>query len=388
MIRVFIQNGSASEVFAGIAAEWRQLFAAAGCSPFLSWEWQSAWFESFGDRKTPLILKAYRGEKLIGILPLYMEKRKVIGMPFNRLAFIGTGVGGADYLDIIGLPQNRSEIMSAMLEFLQTEGSFDSIRLESIIDVSETARYLRNVVPERLRISESVGAACPRIDLTAGWTAVLEHSKRAANFKRRFKKLKKMPGFEFRSITTPAEIGEAFERFLRLHENRWANEGGSELTGHPRLVSFQRRLVPALAEAGLVRFDELWIEGECRSSAYGLDDGRSFYYYNSGFDREFSHLSVGLVLLGLSVKHAIERGNSYYDFLRGDETYKFDWANCQTNLVTISVNRHTFPVIASDGIGRGWATLRNVTRSVLPSRTIETLSAWQRTRKRNYQLSD
>jgi CelD/BcsL family acetyltransferase involved in cellulose biosynthesis len=197
-----------------------------------------------------------------------------------------------------------------------------------------------------------------------------------------------MPDFEFRSVTSPVETVEAFERFYRLHEKRWSKTGGSELSGHPRLVSFQRDLAAALAEAALLRFDELWVAGECRASVYGLDDGQTFYYYNSGYDSDWSNYSVGLVLIGLSIKNAIARGNTLYDFLRGDETYKFDWASRRAELKTVSLSRRTASAIAHEGINQAWLGFRNFSKLALPSGLAETLKNRRRAWKRNHELTD
>ncbi|HKQ30314.1 MAG TPA: GNAT family N-acetyltransferase, partial [Burkholderiales bacterium] len=47
--------------------------------------------------------------------------------------------------------------------------------------------------------------------------------------------------------------------------------------------------------------------------------------------------SVGLVMTGLAIKSAIEEGAHLYDFLLGDERYKFLWAREQRELVRLGV---------------------------------------------------
>jgi CelD/BcsL family acetyltransferase involved in cellulose biosynthesis len=47
------------------------------------------------------------------------------------------------------------------------------------------------------------------------------------------------------------------------------------------------------------------------------------YLYNSGFNPEYTHVSPGVVTIALDIKSAIEEGKKFYDFLRGDEEYKF-----------------------------------------------------------------
>lgn len=389
MSQISVERAAGENIIELLREEWQQLFAATGCSsPFLSWEWLSVWYKWFGAGRIPFFLKVTRENRLIGLLPLCLQEKKVLGMRLGRLGFIGAGAGGADYLDLIAKPENKAEVLSAIFDFLKKEKDFDVLCLENLASDSTTAGFLRDFNEQQFRYAQLTTAVCPQIDLSGGWEAILKNSKRASNFKRRLKQLEKMPDFEFRSITSPAEAQAAFERFFRLHELRWSNNGGSELSGHPRLVSFQRDLVPTLAQTGLLRFDELWAEGECRASVYGLDDGKTFYYYNSGYDLDWANKSVGLVLIGLSVKNAIARGNSLYDFLRGDETYKFDWANQKSELVTASLSRKTVPVFFYEKINQAVFNFRNFSKFVLPSGLAETLKNRRRTWKRNHQLSD
>lgn len=390
MSRISIKKAEGEDIFASLDEKWRRLFKNTenSSSPFLAWEWLSTWYKWFGGGKTPYILEIYRENCLIGLMPLCLTEKKVLGMSLKRLGFIGEAQGGADYLDLIAKPEDKREILPAVFDFLKKDNCFEVICLENLSEKSATADFLRNLEKRSFRGIEETTAICPQIDLKGGWESVLKQSRRASNFKRRLKRLEKMPDFEFRSVTSPPETGAAFERFFRLHEQRWREKGGSELSGHPRLVSFQRDLAARLASSGLLRFEELWAKGECRASVYGLDDGKTFYYYNAGYDLQWSDLSVGLVLIGLSVKNAIERGNTIYDFLRGDETYKFDWANQKTNLIAVTLSRKTLSALAYEKINRTSGALRRLSKSVLPSDWTEKIKIWRRAWKRSRQLPD
>ncbi len=388
---VVIQEGRGTEALMAVKTEWQELFAETTCSPFLAWEWMSLWFESFGANKKPIIFKAYRGGEMVAILPLFLATRKVMGIKIRQLSFIGDGAGGADHLDIIAKPADKSAALGAIFELLHREFDCQRIQLESLTAGSITLAFLKDIrTTGKVKFpgfSESTTAVCPQIDLSEGWESVLLQSRRSDNFKRRLKKLQKSHDFEFRSITSPSNIDAAFARFLDLHEQRWSAAGGSELTGHPRLIEFQRSIVQSLSQAGLVRFEELWVDGKCTSSVYGLDNGRTFYYYNSGYDLAYSHLSVGLVLLGLSVKGAIERGNTLYDFLRGNEDYKFDWATRTEQLVAVSLHDGSLPVLGHELVHQGVAGFRSAAKSLLPAGLSETLGSWRRAARRNHQMS-
>lgn len=390
MCRVVIQDGKPDKVFTAIRAEWQSLFASAGCSPFLSWEWMSTWFSHFGENKTPVLLKSYEGDDLIAILPMYIESTSFLRMPFKQLSLVGTGQGGADYLGLIVRRQDADRATTAFLQFIQMELKVDLTRLDNLDSRSPLVRQAEAAVSissRLIRHTNSVESICPRIDLSNGWVAVLCKCKRKSNFKRRLKRLEQYDGFEFRSVTEPSELAPAFERFLALHNSRWENRGGSELGGHPRLISFQRKLVSALSGSGLIRFDELWVEGACRSSVYALENSGTFYYYNSGYDADYANLSVGLVLIGMSVKHAIERGNTVYDFLRGDEAYKFDWANGTTNLVSVGLRSRKIPVLAQEWASGSAKILKGISKSALPASLYEALGNWRRSMRRSYQIA-
>ena len=47
--------------------------------------------------------------------------------------------------------------------------------------------------------------------------------------------------------------------------------------------------------------------------------------YNSGFDPERAALSPGVVLIAHTIRDAIVRGRRRFDFLRGEERYKYDF---------------------------------------------------------------
>lgn len=384
---IVVKINRETDAFADIRQEWQELFSASGVAPFLSWEWLGAWFESFGEGKRPHLVTAYRGGRLIGILPMFSEEKRRFAMRIRRLGLVGEGVGGADYLGLIARAEDTSEVLASIFAHLPSDEGRDAMRFEYIGSDSALAAGLRR--PDAIadmgfcRMRETVSATCPQIDLAAGWEAVLQQSKRATNFKRRLKQIEKLPGYEFRSVTDPAETREAFERFLSLHERRWAVSGGSELSGHPRLIEFQRRLVPQLAAAGLIRFDELWFDETCRGSIYGLEHDGKFYYYNAGYDLDSANLSVGLVLLGLSIRAATQRGITLYDFLRGDEAYKSDWANRRAELVDVSLHRNARLALADEGIGRAISAAKTFSAGLLPSQTVDMLKTW----RRNYQLS-
>jgi CelD/BcsL family acetyltransferase involved in cellulose biosynthesis len=378
------------EAIGALRAEWQALFRASsrasGAPPFLSWEWIAAWQRGLNPGRTPYLLCARDGGKLVGLLPLGIEELRLPGLPVKarRLSLLGEGFGGADYLDVLASPERAREAVSAIFDHLARRVSFDVLELDGVAADSPNLPLIEQQFGEEASFQHRLTPrfVCPQVELDGDWAVVLKRSRRADNFKRRLRQLRARDGFEYRIVTQPAESGAAFERFLELHEACWAERGGSDATGHASLQSFHRDVVVRLAEAGLLRFDELWVEGACRASIYGMDDGQRYCFYNSGYEPAWKNASPGLVLLGLSIEAAVKRGVRRYDFLRGTETYKFDWATTTRETVSVLVTRRGLAAKLFIAREQTQAAARAFAEAVLPAQAAETVRRWRRSRRR------
>lgn len=384
MRRLRIEEHLGSVAFSDLEAPWRELHRDARASPFLSHRWLRTWHRHFGGGRRPRLLTAWQEKELVGLLPLAAERLRPGGLPIPvvRLAFLGEKVAGADYLEALARPGREVEVTEAFFAHLAAHRSCD------VLDLFEVAAD-SPVIPAAFRHFSGVGRAmtllpryvCPQIVLQGSWEEILRGSSRASNFKRRKKQLEAL-GAEYRQFREGGEAQEAFERFLTLHRRRWEAEGGSEGIGTPDLVAFHRDVVPELAEDGCLRFEELWVEGECRASIYGIDAGDSYFFYQSGFDPAWGPKSVGLVLLGHSIQRASERGVRVYDFLHGAEAYKSEWATRSRQTVAIRLTESGWGAAVlrareeAEGTARAWA------HAVLPDRAVAWLRRIRRAQER------
>ena len=63
--------------------------------------------------------------------------------------------------------------------------------------------------------------------------------------------------------------------------------------------------------------------GRPASAVFSFEDDVGFYLYNSAFEPELRQHSPGNVMLSHLIEGAIAKGLRVFDFLKGDETYKF-----------------------------------------------------------------
>lgn len=392
MAELRVEEVRGIEALTSLRAEWQALFRQSGAAPFLAWEWLSAWQEWLGRGRTPLLLCVRAGQQLVGLLPLTSEERLVgSGMgKVRRVAFLGEAFAGADYLDLLALPALQTEVAAAVFAHLFQHISFDLLELEGLATDSANLAYLsrQSTHAAKFCYRQAPLYTCPQIELNADWPVLLAQSRRGDNFKQKLRRIRQRYGYEHRVITQPAEVEAAFERYYKLHETRWLAHGGSDATGHARLHEFQRAAVRGLAEAGLVRFEELWSGGACRASNYGLDDGRNFYFYSAGYDLTWRNLSPGLVLTGLSIESAIQRGLKRFDFLRGDEAYKFDWATSTRETVVVKLARPNLAAAFLWTREQAWDKLCATAKAALPSPVTSALRNWVRASRRQQSLRE
>lgn len=120
------------------------------------------------------------------------------------------------------------------------------------------------------------------------------------------------------SHETHRGLGWAFDEFIRLHRLSDGEKG--EFMTDTRAEFFAR-----LASTPGWRIDVLRVPGTDRASAclFSYSDLDAYYLYNSAYDPALADASPGVAIVGSMVEQAIEEGVPRFDFLKGDEAYKF-----------------------------------------------------------------
>ena len=311
--------------------EWRALNARAraGCM-FLSPDWLEPWWKHFGGGRELQTICVREGGKLIGILPLFAERIALGGVPVTRIAFLGDGDTGCDYLDALAAPGREREVLDHCLAALMNL-NWDVCDLDGLWRESFTAgQIVSRFAPSRptggvVRDSR-LRFVCPNLPLTGTYESYLQGLSRRENLKRREKWLFRQPGVSIACARTPREATKATEEFLELHRARWAVEGGSNGLSDASHEAFHREASQRLARTGGLRMYTLYAARRPVASVYGVVHGGKFNYYQSGYDPNWASRSVGLVLLAKTVSDAFAEGHQEFDFLRGNEGYKGEWA--------------------------------------------------------------
>ncbi len=354
--------------------EWAGLFDAAEApSPFLAPEWLLPWWRAFGGRRSPWILEVRDGGGSLRGLLLLAGGPGRLGV--RRFRLLGNGVTGADGLDVLSRTGEGAAVREALARAVaEASPDWDVLDLEDLPCGSPTVAVLRRAVAARGATSTvERGFVCPGFAVRGTFAAHLAKVPRRETYGRRVRWLARQPGFRIEVAAAPADAPAALEELLRLHRLRWAAEGGSAGIPPGPVEAFHREVAPLLAARGWLRLYVLHAGGAAIAAVYGIEVGRRFYYYQSGYDPAWAPRSPGLVLVGRTVEDAYARGLADYDFLRGSEPYKLEWAWDRRETLTIRIHAPSLRA-GTDALARGaWRGARGAARAVTPRRAWEAL---------------
>jgi len=300
------------ESFASLEPEWEKLLPGSATNTvFLTPRWQRAWWGEFGQDKELLLLSVREGDRL-GIAPLMRQGKTV--------SFIGdTNI--CDYMDFITAPGFAAEFFPALLDYLESL-DWEHLELHAIPSPSPTLTSFVPLAAGRgFGVETILEGVCPRLDLPTTWEDYL-NSLEGKNRHELRRKIRRLSGRSFRYYAADsAGLGQDLDDFLRLH--RESDEAKARFMT-PDMARFFSAIAAALAEQRQLKVYFLEVAGLRVATAMCFDYGEELLLYNSGYDPDYSSLSVGLLLKAFCIQEAIAAGKRRFDFLRGAEPYKYD----------------------------------------------------------------
>jgi CelD/BcsL family acetyltransferase involved in cellulose biosynthesis len=243
-----------------------------------------------------------------------------------------------DYNDFL-VPRGQEEGFYRELVEGLSDLEWKTLDLYSLNHASPTLEYLPEIARSKgYRVEVVQDEVCPGKELPKTWDEYLSSlsKKNRHELRRKLRRLDTAPGMKWYVLRSWEEIGGAMDDFFSLLKM-------SRETKHrfltPEREKFFRCISKETAEMDVMRLYFMEVESKRVAAALCFDYGTSRFLYNSGYNQEYGYYSVGLLLKAFTVKDAIEEGKEYYDFLRGNEPYKYDLGGEDKPLYRMTVTR-------------------------------------------------
>ena len=321
--------------FARLEENWNAVYDAdPDAQLFMSWKWLSGWL---GQISNPwLVLGAKASERVdapyVAFLPLRIQTKLENARFHNELNMAGNF--SADYTGILCAPEIEHQAIPAFARHLKRM-NWARLNLENIRMSESRIRLLLAHFPKAgFQTSEvsRIGKVdnidnnlCPFAALPPDWNAYLDML--SSNTRQKIRRLLRLvdEAGEYRiTVATPETIVRDLNTLLQFWEVKWTPRKGDLVH---TLVRSNRAMLTRSFRADLLFLPTLWKEDRPLAALATLIDRRkhAFLFYMAGRDGTFDGPPPGMILHAHSIRHAIANGFTEYDFLRGNESYKYSF---------------------------------------------------------------
>jgi CelD/BcsL family acetyltransferase involved in cellulose biosynthesis len=328
-------------VFSALEQEWKTLLCRSSASTvFLSWEWQNIWWDWFGQQAQLSVLAVRDDGELVGLAPLC----SVAATEGPRILQLVGGVDVSDYLDVLVVADERAEkVYDALWRFLTEEyrDAWDVLDLHNVPSTSPTLKLLPALAARsgQVEIVSHVEEVCPVIALPSTWEDYLSalNKKQRHEVRRKMRKASREAAVHWQYADDPATLDEDVDEFARLHRQSGSHK---KAFMDEKMQGFFRELAHSALDRGWLRLAFLTVDSKKVASMFCFEWDDAFLVYNSGYEPDlYPSLSTGIILLAYCIQDAIERGLKVFDFLRGEEEYKYRFGAVRTEIYNLRLAR-------------------------------------------------
>ena len=281
--------------------------------PFILPSWLSTWWSVYGNGAEPHIISISDGHDTAGIAPLMLNN--------SAVQFMGN-TDVCDYQDFIIQPGKDTVFFSHLIDVLRS-GSINELNLGHVRPDSLTMTRLMPLCREKqldvTTVQEEVSVEMTLPDDFEAYIASLDKKQRH-EVRRKMRKCLTAGEVKYVVADEPASVAEAFPHFLRMFVE--SREDKAKFLDDKN-EKFFKGLTRSLTSEKLLKIGSLLLDGKAIAAVMFFDYRGRRYLYNSGYDPDYVYLSAGLVNKLLTIKDAIDAGIEVFDFLKGNETYKY-----------------------------------------------------------------
>lgn len=286
------------------------------CGPFGTYAWFRSWSGILETDTTPLLFQ------FGPVLYPLMRRGDALLLAGNHEV--------ADYMDAVGPDQDKPAGWQAVMDYARTQG-IRELTLHNVPESSATCRFFStNSATPGITVNVEPEDTTPRLALPADWeafTATLDRKDRH-ELRRKIRKFERE--HPTATLTVSSHPQQDLERIMDLMKLDPAKR--TFLT--PQMTEFFRSLPRQMEHS--VRLLLVQADDQLAAGLICFVTNATLYLYNSGFD-ETGFSGAGFYSKALSLRYAITERCTEYNFLQGNERYKYELGGKDFAVVKISV---------------------------------------------------
>lgn len=321
-----------------LATAWDELLKQSILDvPFLKFSHLKIWWQTRGGGEWPdsdelMIVSAFEGNELLGLAPLFTHDK-------NTLLLLGSKEI-CDYLDLIVKPENLHSFVKGLADYISSPlfPKWNQIIFHNLMQTSATIDALKETAQQMgWEFSTECRKQSPFIQLPGNWNEYLLSidKKQRHEIRRKTRRAEEKADLCWYFFEDKGHLADATSDFLDLMEKD--PEKSQFLT--PQMREHMRAVMQWAFENKMLQLSFLEIDGRKAASYFCFYYQNKILVYNSGYDPNFSEFSPGWVLLGYLLKWANENQISEFDFMRGNEDYKYRFGGKDRCVICVILKR-------------------------------------------------
>lgn len=292
-------------------------------TPFSRYEYLSQWWKTRGGgewQSAELVLvSAEENGQLVGIAPLFIADYDGC----KALLLLGS-IEISDYLDLIAREEDLPRFLSGLLDFLASShgDAWSALDWYNLPDDSLTLAALKTESETRgWTYREEVYRPTPRIALNGSFEDYLARidKKQRHEIRRKMRRAVESGRVNFYVVDKNADIEPELESFFHL----MVQDTNKANFLHPAMREQMIATLRAAHKGGYLWLSFLEVDGVKAASTLCFDYKNKLWGYNSGVSFDYKDLSPGWVIMGYDIQWCCDNGRHEFDFMRGDEEYKY-----------------------------------------------------------------
>ena len=310
-----------AERLAAVGPAWTDLWTRSDALVFQSHPWISAWWASVPDRerRALAIVLAWRGDTLVGVLPLATVRRK----GFRVLEWAAKDC--SDFGDAVLADRTNAGLVRRMWQQASRAGGFDLAYLNRLLPDAAARALLTSISGStRLRLNHRDEANWRvRGPWPTGQAWFDAQSKKTRqNYRRGQKSMGERGPLTFRLLGPEEPLDRVLDTLTQFKRAWLATHNLPSTAFYDEGSQALPAMVRVLQETGLLHAFVLECGGALVAVSINFVQAGTMMAFVTTYDPAFERGSPGMVLMMDYIMWSIDRGLHTVDFLCGDEGFK------------------------------------------------------------------
>ena len=329
---------SIHDELSAVEHDWRRFQERADCTVFQTYDWLETWQKHVGRRhcvKPAIVVGRFSDGDIAFLLPFCIERKYGL----RRLRWLGQDL--CDYnapLLARGFSERvDSDRFLAIWQILQAQMQSDPLLRHDWIEFAKMPKQVGDQINPFTYLEVTTNASGVHLaHLTGNWEAFYV-AKRSSSTRRRDRSkrahLAKYGDIRFVTAADADDARRTVETLMEQKSRSFARKGIPDLFARPGHREFFLDLAANPATRQLVHISRTEVGATSAAANLGLVFGDCYYHVLASYtDGELSNYGPGTLHLREMMAYAIGRGLKRFDFTIGDEPYKLEWSDTDTQL--------------------------------------------------------